>query len=89
MMKNNSVKLVDIKEALRTSLVSTQQTHNCKIHNDLLNFQRLYEKDHGCVVLKKYSQKHYITSKVTDITYWEALQFDSGEDITMFVLKWT
>ena len=85
----NTIKLVNIQEALRNSLVSTQKKHNCKIHNDLLNFQRLYENDHRCHVLKRYSQTNPIRSDITDITYWESLQFESDEDITMFVLKWS
>ena len=85
----NTIKLVNIQEALRNSLVSTQKKYNCKIHNDLLNFQRLYENDHQCHVLKRYSQTNPIRSDITDITYWESLQFGTDEDITMFVLKWS
>jgi len=87
-VEDSTVKLDDIQQALRNSLISTQQKHDCKLHNDLLNFQRLYEKDHRCNVLKKYSQKNSILSNITDIRYWEALQFESKADITMFVLKW-
>jgi hypothetical protein len=88
-MEPNSIKLVDIQSPLRNSLHSTQEKHNCKIHNDLIKFQKLYEEDHQCSVLKLYSQKHGISSNITDITYWDALQFNSDEDITMFVLRWT
>jgi|SaaInlV_100m_DNA_6_1039743.scaffolds.fasta_scaffold40150_2 hypothetical protein len=88
-MEANSIKLVDIQIPLRNSLRNTQEKYNCEIHNDLIKFQHLYENDHGCSVLKLYSQKHYITSKYTDITYWESLQFKSKEDITMFILRWS
>ena len=85
----STVKLTDIQDALRNSLHATQQTHDCRIHNDLLKFQKLYENDHECNVLKLYSKKHYISSDVTDITYWDSLQFKSEQDITMFVLRWS
>jgi hypothetical protein len=88
-MEPNSIKLVDIQIPLRNSLCNTQEKYNCEIHNDLIKFQKLYEKDHECSVLKLYSQKHNITSKYTDITYWNALQFKSQEDITMFILRWS
>ena len=88
-MEDSTVKLDDIQQALRNSLISTQQNHNCKIHNDLLKFQQLYENDHGCNVLKLYSQTNSMLSNITDITYWDALQFKSDEDITMFILRWS
>ena len=85
----NAIKLVNVRSALYKSLEYTHEAHECKSHVELFKFQHLYENDHGCSVLKLYSQKHYITSKYTDITYWESLQFKSKEDITMFILRWS
>jgi hypothetical protein len=89
-MESNIVKTIDIRNALTNSLEHTHYLHTDKGNerNQLKNFQHLYESDHDCSIIKMYSGNHRILSKYTDIRYWHSLQFNSGLDITMFVLRW-
>ena len=61
---------------------------------NLLDFQYLFGSDHNCVVLKLYSKKNSPGSIwlddefITDITYWDQLDFENASDISLFLLKW-
>ena len=84
-----SIDIASIRKPLHNSLKSTHEKHKCKKHVDLFKFQNLYESDHNCSVLKLYSQRSAPLSEYTDIKYWESLRFNSDNDITMFILKWS
>lgn len=83
----NTVKLVDIQEAIHNALHAT--FNNPKYKDKDLYFQQKFEKHHDCQIIKSYSQTQSLVSAVSDIKYWHALQFKNSHDITMFVLKWT
>jgi hypothetical protein len=84
----NTVKLVDIQEAIHNALRATFEKPDLEFAKNMY-FQQKFEKHHDCQIIKSYSQKQSLSSTVGDITYWYALQFKHSHDITMFVLKWT
>lgn len=99
LMMNNSIKVDNCKIAIQKAFLSTYLRHNeGKCSNDrvlLLGLERLFQIDHQCEVLKLYSIKNTLplikldNNRSVGINYWHQLQFDSPEDVTMFLLKWS
>jgi hypothetical protein len=96
---NNLIKVDNCKIAIKKAFLSTDLRHNeGKCSNDrvsLLELERLFQIDHQCEVLKLYSIKNTLplikldNNRSVGINYWHQLQFDSPEDVTMFLLKWS
>jgi hypothetical protein len=88
----NTVKLVDIQEAIHNALHATFDMYKNITDETRLAlpyFQDRFEKQHNCQIIKSYSQKQTFQSTVSDIKYWHSLQFKNSHDITMFILRWT
>jgi hypothetical protein len=85
----NTVKLIDIQQAMHNSLRATFDKHQHTPNKDRWHFQDKFELDHRCKVVKSYSQIRCLSTPVADIMYWNALKFSSSYDITIFVLRWT
>jgi hypothetical protein len=54
------------------------------------DLQKSFETVAGCKILKKYSVQESITERSGFIPrYWCKLQFDTKEEFTLFLLKWS
>ncbi len=93
---SNIVDVNQIKGAVQHAMINTYDNRKCC--NDrlsLLDLEHFFQIDHQCEVLKLYSIKNTLplikldNNRSVGINYWHQLQFDSPEDVTMFLLKWS